>query len=80
MQTSADLRVGTLVRWHGDKYSENDEDVDDVGVVLTLPSYDFGCEGFRIHWVMTEKINWFDPEDLEESFYQQKIEIVQNAP
>ena len=35
MQTHADFRIGTLVRWHGD--DANGADIDELGIVIQIP-------------------------------------------
>jgi hypothetical protein len=73
MQTNADLRIGMLVLWHGQGF--NDEDIDDVGIVIGLPGENWsGC--YRIAWSIEGGVSDHSPDSLEESLYQQQLEIV----
>ena len=73
MQTHADFRIGTLVRWHGMGYS--DEDVDDIGIVVGLPGEDW--QGFyRIAWSVEDRVSEHSPDQVEERLYQRQLEIV----
>ena len=73
MQTNADLRIGMLVLWHGTGF--NDEDIDDIGIVIGLPGEN--CEGcYSIAWSIEGRVSDHSPDGLEESLYQQQLEIV----
>ena len=73
MQTHADIRIGMLVRWHGQGW--NDEDIDDIGIVVGMPGENW--HGFyRIAWSIEGRISDHSPDSLEESLYQRQLEIV----
>ena len=74
MQTQADLKLGTLVVWHGGSYPGNDEDVDDLGVVVKDDR--LWNDTIQIFWSVTNKIDHFSTEEIEENLYQHNMEIV----
>ena len=74
MQTHADLRIGTLVRWF-DGESEDPVDIDDIGLVTRLPGADW--DGYyHIAWAVTDTTSYHSPDMIEESLYQGQMEIV----
>jgi len=74
VQTQADLKLGTLVVWHGGSYPGNDEDIDDIGIVVSIDrSWD---DEIQIFWSVTNKINHFSTEEIEENLFQHNMEIV----
>ena len=66
-----DLKVGSLVRWWGDETSGNTQDVDDIGLVTREENW-----GVDIWWSVSANNNVFEWEEIEESLYQQKLEII----
>jgi len=66
-----DLKVGSLVRWWGDETSGNSQDVDDIGLVTREDDW-----GVDIWWSVSANNNVFEWEEIEESLYQQKLEII----
>ena len=66
-----DLKVGSLVRWWGDETSGNSQDVDDIGLVTSEEDW-----GVDIWWSVSANNNVFEWEEIEESLYQQKLEII----
>ncbi len=74
VQTHADLRIGMLVRWHGEGLS--DEDVDELGIVTKLPGENWRGH-YEIAWAITKDTTNHSPDMIEESFYQGQLEIVQ---
>lgn len=75
MQTQADLKLGTLVVWHGGSYPGNDEDVDDLGIVVSIDrSWE---DKIQIFWSVTNKTDHFTTEEVEENLYQRNMEIIQ---
>ena len=73
MQTCVDMRIGMLVLWHGQGF--NDEDIDDIGIVIGLPGENWeGC--YSISWTIEGRVSDHSPDSLEESLYQQQLEIV----
>jgi hypothetical protein len=66
-----DLKVGSLVRWWGDETSGNSQDVDDIGLVTKEDDW-----GVDIWWSVSANNNVFEWEEIEESLYQQKLEII----
>ena len=75
MQTQADLKLGTLVVWHGGSYPGNDEDVDDLGIVVSIDrSWE---DKIQIFWSVTNKTDHFTIEEVEENLYQRNMEIIQ---
>ena len=74
MQTHADFRLGTLVRWNAGKTGEPD-DVDDLGIVVKIPGAD-AYEYYHIAWTITNTVSHHSPEMVEESLYQRQMEIL----
>ena len=67
-----EMKVGSLVRWWGNfEHSGNEQDIDDIGIVVREDDY-----GVDIWWSVTKLENIFDWEELEESFYQDQLEII----
>ena len=66
-----DLKVGSLVRWWGDETSGNTQDVDDIGLVTREENW-----GVDIWWSVSANNNAFDWEEIEESLFQEKLEII----
>jgi len=66
-----DLKVGSLVRWWGDETSGNAQDVDDIGLVTREENW-----GVDIWWSVSANNNAFDWEEIEESLFQEKLEII----
>ena len=66
-----DLKVGSLVRWWGDENSGNSQDVDDIGLVTREENW-----GVDIWWSVSANNNAFDWEEIEESLFQEKLEII----
>ena len=66
-----DLKVGSLVRWWGDETSGNSQDVDDIGLVTREEDW-----GVDIWWSVSANNNAFDWEEIEESLFQEKLEII----
>jgi hypothetical protein len=78
MQTHADFRIGTLVRWNGD--DANGADIDELGIVVQLPrSVEEGGKypnQYHIAWAISNATSHHSPEMIEESLYQSQIEII----
>jgi hypothetical protein len=72
VQTHADFRLGTLVRWNAGKTGEPD-DVDDLGIVIQLPE---DSAYYYIAWSVTNTTSHHSPDMVEESLYQRQMEIV----
>jgi hypothetical protein len=67
-----DLKVGSLVRWWGNfEHSGNAQDVDDIGLVIKEDDW-----GVDIWWAVSATENTFDWDELEESIYQDQLEII----
>ena len=66
-----DLKVGSLVRWWGDETSGNSQDVDDIGLVTREDDW-----GVDIWWAVSANNNTFEWEEIEESLFQEKLEII----
>ena len=66
-----DLKVGSLVRWWGDENSGNAQDVDDIGLVTGEDDW-----GVDIWWSVSANNNTFEWEEIEESLFQEKLEII----
>ena len=67
-----DLKVGSLVRWWGNfEQSGNEQDVDDIGLVTREVDY-----GITIWWAVTRTENTFDWSEIEESVWQDQLEII----
>ena len=75
MQTQADLRIGSLVVWHGGSYAGNDEDVDDLGIVVNIDR--LWEDKIQIFWSVTNMTDHFTTEEVEENLYQRNMEIIQ---
>jgi len=75
VQTQADLKLGTLVVWHGGSYPGNDEDVDDLGIVVNIDR--LWEDKIQIFWSVTNKTDHFTTEEVEENLYQRNMEIIQ---
>ena len=69
-----DLKVGSLVRWWGDETSGNAQDIDDIGLVTREENW-----GVDIWWSVSANNNAFDWEEIEESLFQEKLEIICRA-
>jgi hypothetical protein len=74
VQTQTDLKLGTLVVWHGGSCPGNDEDVDDVGIVINIGLWD---DVIQIFWSVTNMTDHFTTEEVEENLYQRNMEIIQ---
>ena len=72
MQTQADLRVGMLVRWHGD--DTEGADVDDLGIVISVER----CwdNEIQIFWSVTNKLDHFCTDEADESLFRHQMEII----
>ena len=79
MQTTDDLRLGSLVRWYGTDGTTNNEDVNDVGIVTEIHQESYDPSGISIYWSVTDKINFFNDSEIEESFYENRLELVSHA-
>ena len=75
MQTQAELKVGSLVVWHGGSYPGNDEDVDDVGIVTSVER-EWHNDVIVIFWSVINKTNHFSTAEVEENLYQHNMEII----
>jgi hypothetical protein len=75
VQTQADLKLGTLVVWHGGSYPGNDEDIDDIGIVVSIDR-EWQNNVIVIFWSVTNKTNHFSTEEVEENLYQHNMEII----
>jgi len=69
--TSDALRIGTLVRWWGAAVTDNDQDVDDVGIVTREEK-----NGVTIWWSVCNRDNFFEWSEVEESMWQDQLEII----
>ena len=66
------LKIGSLVRWWGDyPHSENEQDIDDIGIVIRETDH-----GLSIWWSATVTENTFDWEEIENSIWEDKLEII----
>ena len=74
MQTHADFRIGTLVRWTAGNTGEPD-DVDELGIVVQRPAQNFSGN-YHIAWSTSKSTSHHSPEMVEESLYQGQMEIV----
>ena len=80
MQTTDDLRLGSLVRWFGTEGTSNTEDVDDVGIVTEIhPASTTHDAGYNIYWSVTEKVNFFRVSDIDDCFYENRIKVISSA-
>ena len=68
---SDDLKIGTLVRWWGADVTDNDQDVDDVGIVTREEK-----NGVTIWWAVVEHHNFFEWSEIEESMWNDQLEII----
>ena len=68
----SELKVGSLVRWWGNiEESGNEQDIDDIGLVTREVDY-----GITIWWAVTRTENTFDWCEIEESVWQDQLEII----
>jgi hypothetical protein len=74
VQTQSDLKLGTLVVWHGGSYPGNDEDVDDLGIVVNVDRWI--SDEIQIFWSMTNKTDHFSTEEVDENLGQGNMEII----
>jgi hypothetical protein len=74
VQTQADLRIGSLVVWHGGSYPGNDEDIDDLGIVTGIDRT--WNDVIKIFWSVTNKTDHFSTEEVEQNLYQHNMEII----
>tara|TARA_A100001515_G_C4555238_1_gene204793 strand:- start:453 stop:689 length:237 start_codon:yes stop_codon:yes gene_type:complete len=67
------LKIGSLVRWWGNypHHSENEQDIDDIGIVIRETDH-----GLSIWWSATVTENTFDWEEIENSIWEDKLEII----
>ncbi len=79
MQTFSDLRIGSLVRWFGSDNLLNTEDVNDVGVVTKIHQESYNPSGISIYWSVTDKINFFNDSEIDDCFYENRLELVSHA-
>ena len=80
MQTFSDLRIGSLVRWFGSDNLQNTEDVNDVGFVTEIHQESYDDDGgASIYWSVTEKINFFNDSEIDDCFYENRLELVSHA-
>jgi len=75
VQTQADLRIGSLVVWHGGSYPGNDEDIDDLGIVTGIDRT--WNDVIKIFWSVTNKTDHFSAEEVDENLHQHNMEIIQ---
>ena len=73
MQTQLDFRLGTLVRWHGGGDPDAPEDIDELGIVIQMPGE---TAYYYIAWGTTNTVSHHTPDMVEESLYQQQMEIM----
>ena len=80
MQTHMDFRIGMLVRWHAGEDLRGSEDIDELGIVVQMPrSVEEGGKypnQYHIAWSITKAVTHHSPEMVEESLYQQQMEII----
>ena len=72
MQTQADFRIGTLLRWNAGNTGEPD-DIDELGIVIQMPGE---TAYYYIAWGTTNTVSHHTPDMVEESLYQCQMEIV----
>jgi len=65
------LKIGSLVRWWGADVTDNDQDVDDIGIVTAKKD-----DGVNIWWSVCERNNFFMWLDIEESMWQDQFVII----
>jgi len=75
MQTHADLRIGSLVRWHAGAEPGISADIDELGIVVQRPGQNFSGN-YHISWATTKTVSHHSPDMIEESLYQGQMEIV----
>ena len=75
MQTQLDLRIGSLVRWHGGTDPYAPEDIDELGIVIQMPGANWDGN-YHISWCTTKTVSHHSPDMIEESLYQRQMEIV----
>ena len=80
MQTHADIRLGTLVRWFASDPDAgggplNPEDIDELGIVVQRPAQNFSGN-YHISWATSKTVSHHSPEMIEESLYQKQMEIL----
>ena len=75
MQTHADLRIGSLVRWHAGEGDECSADIDELGIVVQRPGQNFSGN-YHISWATTKTVSHHSPDMIEESLYQGQMEVV----
>ena len=75
MQTHADLRIGSLVRWHAGEGDECSADIDELGIVVQRPGQNFSGN-YHISWATSKTVSHHSPDMIEESLYQGQMEIV----
>jgi hypothetical protein len=76
VQTHADFRIGTLLRWNAGNTGELD-DIDELGIVIDLPGESLNVDGYyHISWCISNTVSHFSPDMIEESLYQRQMEIV----
>jgi len=74
VQTQADLKLGTLVVWHGGKYPGNALDVDDLGIVVNIDRYI--DDKIQIFWSVTNNTDHFTTEEVDLNLGQGNMEII----
>ena len=81
MQTHADFRIGTLVRWYGSGGPACDDDPNDLGIVVEMAGANSrsGSGNYHIAWATTNTVSHHSPEMVEESLYQGQMEIVSHV-
>ena len=72
MQTQADFRIGTLLRWNAGNTGEL-SDIDELGIVIQMPGE---TAYYYIAWSTTNTVSHHTPDMVEESLYQCQMEIV----
>jgi hypothetical protein len=72
VQTQADFRIGTLLRWNAGNTGETD-DIDELGIVIQMPGE---TAYYYIAWSTTNTVSHHSPDMVEESLYQRQMEIV----
>ena len=72
MQTQADFRIGTLLRWNAGNTGEL-SDIDELGIVIQMPGE---TAYYYIAWGTTNTVSHHTPDMVEESLYQCQMEIV----
>ena len=81
MQTHADLKLGSLVRWHGGgepdapEYIQSPEDINELGIVVQRPGQNFSGN-YHISWATSKTVSHHSPDMIEESLYQGQMEVV----